>query len=126
MTCYALYRATAAIRAGDGHTTNRMFRARLLAQGFTLLAMCAGSIYWKQDRDKRKEFEALIEEKKAKEKKVAWIRELEARDREEKELLAKKAAMRAGKGVANSIIDDKEKRRSILEIIGELRFGGSS
>ncbi|RFU32567.1 hypothetical protein B7463_g3785, partial [Scytalidium lignicola] len=73
-----------------------MFRARIYAQGFTLLAMVAGSMYWKKDREKRKEFEAVIEGKKAQTKNEAWIRELEARDKEEKDFkAARDAKMRA-------------------------------
>ena len=84
-TCYALYQAARSIHHGDSVTANRMFRHRLYAQSFTLVAMVAGSIYYKKDRTKRKEFEGVIAEKKAKEKNEAWIRELEARDREDKE-----------------------------------------
>jgi len=62
-----------------------MFRRRIYAQGFTILAMLAGSAYWETDRKRRKEFEGLTEEKKKKEKHDAWIRELEARDEENKE-----------------------------------------
>jgi hypothetical protein len=62
-----------------------MFRARIYAQGFTLVAMVAGSIYWDSDRKRRKEFEGVVEERKMREKNEAWIRELEARDEEERE-----------------------------------------
>ncbi|KAH8594692.1 putative altered inheritance of mitochondria protein 31, mitochondrial, partial [Bisporella sp. PMI_857] len=86
LTCAALYGATKSIRAGDHNRTQRMFRARILAQGFTIVAMLAGSMYWQSDREKRKVFEGLLEEKKAKEKQEAWIRELEARDEEERQL----------------------------------------
>jgi len=86
LTCFALYGATKSIRAGDHQRANRMFRARIYAQGFTLLALVAGSMYWQGDRNKRKEFDAAVAERKGKEKNEAWIRELEARDREEKEL----------------------------------------
>lgn len=48
--------------------------------------MVAGSMYWNSDRTKRKEFEGVLAEQKAKEKNEAWIRELEARDEEEKEI----------------------------------------
>ncbi|KAH8816408.1 hypoxia induced protein conserved region-domain-containing protein [Xylogone sp. PMI_703] len=96
LTCWALIGATRSIRAGDHNRTNRMFRARIYAQGFTLLAMVAGSMYWQKDREKRKEFEAVIEQNKAKMKNEAWIRELEARDKEEKEFkAAREARMRA-------------------------------
>lgn len=83
MTCYALYGATKSIRRGDKYQTNRFFRARVYAQGFTLLCIVVGSIYWKEDRDKRKHYQGLLGEKRAREKKEAWIRELEARDRED-------------------------------------------
>lgn len=59
------------------------FRARVYAQAFTLLVLCVGSMYWKGDREKRKHYEGLLGEKKAQEKRDAWIRELEARDRED-------------------------------------------
>ncbi|KAG4027080.1 hypothetical protein MFRU_033g00510 [Monilinia fructicola] len=86
LTSLALVGATRSMRAGDHNRTQRMFRARIYAQGFTLLAMVAGSMYWDSDRKKRKEFEGVLAEQKAKEKNEAWIRELEARDEEEKEM----------------------------------------
>ncbi|CAD6447757.1 cc278e95-1b57-41d8-a488-07dd1ae4b1e7 [Sclerotinia trifoliorum] len=86
LTTLALVGATRSIRAGDHNRTQRMFRARIYAQGFTLLAMVAGSMYWDSDRKKRKEFEGVLAEQKAKEKNEAWIRELEARDEEDKEM----------------------------------------
>lgn len=46
--------------------------------------MLAGSMYWQEDRSKRKEFEGVMEEKKRMEKRDAWLRELEARDEEDK------------------------------------------
>ncbi|QSZ30953.1 hypothetical protein DSL72_000512 [Monilinia vaccinii-corymbosi] len=86
LTTLALIGATRSMRAGDHNRTQRMFRARIYAQGFTVLAMVAGSMYWESDRKKRKEFEGLLADQKAKEKKEAWVRELEARDEEEKEI----------------------------------------
>lgn len=62
-----------------------MFRARIYAQGFTLVALVAGSIFYKDDRLKRKRFEAAVEDKKAAEKREKWLRELEARDNEDRE-----------------------------------------
>ena len=67
-----------------------MFRARIYAQGFTIVAMVAGSMYWKSDRQKRKEFDDVVAERKAKEKNQLWIKELEARDEEEKEIRAER------------------------------------
>ncbi|KAI9645305.1 Respiratory supercomplex factor 1, mitochondrial [Ciborinia camelliae] len=86
LTSLALVGASRSMRAGDHNRTQRMFRARIYAQGFTLVAMVAGSMYWDSDRKKRKEFEGVLAEQKAKEKNEAWIRELEARDEEEKEM----------------------------------------
>jgi len=74
------------MRTGDKARTNRMFRRRIYAQGFTILAMIGGSAYWESDRAKRGQFDELTEEKRRKEKKDAWIRELEVRDAEEDEL----------------------------------------
>ncbi|KFX96863.1 hypothetical protein V490_03094 [Pseudogymnoascus sp. VKM F-3557] len=90
LTCWALYHASKSIRSGDQQRTNRMFRARIYAQGFTIVAMVAGSMYWKSDRQKRKEFDEVVAERKAKEKHDLWIKELEARDEEEKEIQAEK------------------------------------
>lgn len=56
-------------------------------------------MYWKTDREKRKEFEGVVSERKAQEKRDAWIRELEARDQEEKDL----KAARAKKGLKRGI-----------------------
>jgi hypothetical protein len=84
-TCYALYQASKSIRQGDHHQTNRMFRARIYAQGFTLVALVAGSIFYKDERMQRKKFEKILEDKKAAEKRDKWIKELEARDKEDQE-----------------------------------------
>lgn len=66
-----------------------MFRARVAAQGFTVFAMLAGSMYYQKDREKSKELRQLQEQKDAEEKRQKWIRELEARDEEEKAMRAR-------------------------------------
>jgi len=48
--------------------------------------MVGGSFYYQGERDQRKSWEVGKQEIKAKEKNAAWIRELEARDLEEKEV----------------------------------------
>lgn len=63
---------------------NRMFRARIYAQFFTLLAVVAGGMYYKTERKQRREFEKKVEERKMQEKRDAWLRELEAREKEDK------------------------------------------
>jgi hypothetical protein len=126
LTCAALVGATRSIRAGDHNRTNRMFRARIYAQGFTLVAMVVGSMYWKSDRQKRKEFDQVVAERKAREKNEAWIRELEARDQEDREIKAAREARRnaGGGGVtASSMVDEKETRRGTLEMVAEKVYG---
>lgn len=41
-------------------------------------------MYWKEDREKRKHYQGLLAEKRAQEKREAWIKELEARDEEDR------------------------------------------
>lgn len=60
-----------------------MFRMRLYGQTFTVVAMVGGSYYYNSDRILRKEYNDLMQARKAQEKRDAWIKELEARDREE-------------------------------------------
>ncbi|KAG5979618.1 hypothetical protein E4U55_004946 [Claviceps digitariae] len=84
LTVFAFINAYRAIRRGDSRQANKMFRARVAAQGFTVVAMVAGSMYYSQDREKTKELRKLQEERDAEEKRQRWIRELEARDEEEK------------------------------------------
>ena len=83
LTCYALFGATRSIRRGDKEATNRYFRARVYAQAFTLICVCAGALYWKEDREKRKTYRGLLDEKRSREKREAWIRELEIREVED-------------------------------------------
>ena len=56
--------------------------------------MLGGSYYYNADRLKRKEFTDLVKQRKAQEKRDAWIRELEARDQEDKEWRAKLGKVR--------------------------------
>ena len=85
VTCWALWGATKSIRSGDSYTAQKMFRMRLYGQFFTIVAMVAGSFYYNSDRILRKEYDGILKERKATEKRNAWIRELEARDKEEKD-----------------------------------------
>lgn len=101
MTVLAFVNAYRALRKGDSRQANKMFRARIAAQGFTVVAMVAGSMYYSKDREKTKELRKLKEERDAEEKRQKWIRELEARDEEEKAIRAmikKKQSGSAGQG----------------------------
>lgn len=116
-----------------------MFRARIYAQGFTLLCIVAGSYYYAEEREKRKVFEGVKAEQRAREKNEKWIRELEARDREdraEKEAKRKRPEGRLAKveketkdntsgvsvGVAKSVLERSEEKwkKGVLEAVREL------
>lgn len=114
----ALYGATKAMRSGNHEKTNMMFRRRIYAQGFTLLAMVAGSIYWQQDREKRKEFDEVVKEKKRTEKRDRWIAELEARDREEKMFKE-----RLERGRRKERERQQEERTMVDETVGRVEEG---
>lgn len=116
-TCYALYMASKSIRAGDHHQTNRMFRARIYAQGFTLLALVAGSIFYKDERVRRKKFETALEDKKSAEKRDKWIRELEARDQEDREW--RERIENAGRDVKQGGAEVKEEAREAVGTVAE-------
>jgi hypothetical protein len=88
LTVAAFTNAYRAMKRGDHHGVQRMFRARIAAQGFTVVAMVAGGMYYAEDRNKQKELWKLKEQQDAEEKREKWIKELEARDEEEKALKA--------------------------------------
>lgn len=90
------------MRKGDHHQVQRMFRARVLAQGFTVAVMVAGGLYFGAERHKERELWKLQQEEKAEEKRQKWIRELEARDEEEKDLKAHLEQRRIKKKAANA------------------------
>lgn len=83
------------MKAGDSAEMNRMFRARIYAQAFTLVALVAGGMYFKTERQQRKEFEKAVEVRRAQEKRDAWLRELEVRDKEDREWRERHAAIEA-------------------------------
>ncbi|KAL5630964.1 hypothetical protein BROUX41_000836 [Berkeleyomyces rouxiae] len=93
-TVFAFTGAYRALRRGDSQSANRMFRYRVGAQGFTVLAMIAGSIYYSRDRERTAELRRLEEQQNAEEKRARWLRELEARDAEDKEMRAALEARR--------------------------------
>ncbi|KAI1819128.1 mitochondrial hypoxia responsive domain-containing protein [Xylaria intraflava] len=88
LTCLALYNAWRAMRRGDHVGAQRMFRARVGAQAFTVLAMVAGGAYYGADREKRRELIKLEAQKRAEERNQKWLHELEVRDEEDKKLQA--------------------------------------
>lgn len=100
-TTWALFNATKSIRKGNKLETNKFFRWRVYAQGFTLLCICAGSIYYKKEREERKYYKGLLGENKAEEKREAWIKELEARDKEDQEERERRSRRREARRIAD-------------------------
>lgn len=94
-----------------------MFRARVAAQGFTVIAMVAGSMYYGKDREKTKELRKIKEETDAEEKRQRWIRELEARDEEEK---AMKARLQKRRPDVKAKVEDEEKTEGSGGILGKM------
>ncbi|KAK2766680.1 Respiratory supercomplex factor 1, mitochondrial [Arachnomyces sp. PD_36] len=135
-TSYALWRAYRSMKAGDSVQLNKMFRARIYAQGFTLLAVVAGGVYYKTERKQRKEFERVLDEKKNQAKRDAWLRELEVRDQEDREWRERHAAIGEGKvvpaapkeprdtPVARSPIENEEGRGGVVDAVKSLVWGG--
>lgn len=111
LTVAAFVNAYRAMRRGNHEQVQRMFRARVAAQAFTVVAMVAGGMYYSADRHKQKELWKLQQEQEAEEKRQKWIKELEVRDEEDKALkerldkrrhrAAERAAARGGpEGIA--------------------------
>ncbi|KAI0015697.1 hypoxia induced protein conserved region-domain-containing protein [Xylariomycetidae sp. FL0641] len=86
LTCAALYNAWRAMRRGDHAQVQRMFRARIGAQAFTVVAIVAGGAYYGADREKRAELIKLEAQQRAEERHRRWLRELEVRDEEDRRL----------------------------------------
>lgn len=83
------------MRARDSVEMNRMFRARIYAQAFTLFALVGGGLYYQTERRQRREFDQAVEVRKSQEKRDAWLRELEIRDKEDREWRERHAAIEA-------------------------------
>ncbi|KAM0287034.1 hypothetical protein ACHAQH_000719 [Verticillium albo-atrum] len=128
LTVFAFTQAWRAMRRGDQVSANKMFRARVAAQGFTVLAMIAGSMYYNKDREATKELRKLKEERDGEEKRQKWIRELEIRDEEDKAMRARVMNRRArAEGAkaaeASATPADGEGKSGVL---GALGLSGSS
>jgi membrane protein involved in colicin uptake len=103
-----------------------MFRRRIYAQGFTILAMVVGSAYWESDRQKRNQYNELVSDREKKDKHEAWLRELEARQEEEEELRRLRQKMLQG-GAAEKRNASEDERRALeahARAAGEQPRGG--
>ena len=107
------------MRKGDHEQVQRMFRARIGAQAFTVIAIVAGGAYYGADREKRAELIKLEAQQRAEDRNKRWLHELEVRDREDKDLQEtmrrrrerveqRRAAEAAGKGKKQEQGKEKE------------------
>ncbi|KAI0473579.1 mitochondrial hypoxia responsive domain-containing protein [Xylariaceae sp. FL0804] len=94
VTCSALYYAWKGLKSGDSMQAQKFFRLRVAAQGFTVFAMVAGSIYYGDDRMRRRELVKLEATQKARERHQRWLHELDVRDEEDRLARAEAARKR--------------------------------
>lgn len=105
LTVAAFTNAYRAMRKGDHAGVQRMFRARVAAQAFTVVAMVAGGLYFSSERHRERELWKVQQQTEAEEKRQRWIHELEARDEEDKALrerLERRRKRAAERGVAGA------------------------
>ena len=103
-----------------------MFRRRIYAQGFTIMAMFAGSIYWEGDRQKRGQYNELLEDKKKKDKHELWLKELEAREEEEQHMRQMRDRMITARVAEKTKMSEGEKRgveKKTKESLGQDKGG---
>lgn len=86
------------------------------------MCLCAGAFYWKEDREKRKLYRGLLDEKRAREKREAWIRELEIRDAEDEREREKRRKRR--QGLNEMTEEDIEAQERALMAMEGARQGG--
>jgi hypothetical protein len=124
LTVAALYNATRSVRRGDHQGAQKFFRARVAAQGFTVLAMVFGGYYYQNDRHKERELWKLQRERDSEEQRQRWIRELEIRDEEEKALQARieKRRERAAKR-STGYEDQGGAKQTTSEAVEHMRAG---
>lgn len=111
------------MRAGDSAEMNRMFRARIYAQAFTLVALVAGGMYYKTERKQRREFDQAVEERKSQEKRDSWLRELEIRDEEDREWRERHAAIEAAAKDGGKKVEKLDAARAAIEPADEKSVG---
>lgn len=115
LTVWAIVGATRSMRKGDHKMTNLYFRRRLYAQGFTIAVLVAGNLYWQKDRVKRKDYEKQVAEKERIEKRERWLRELEARDEEDKEWKDRMA--KRARGVTQQVAEKTQELKD--QVVGK-------
>ncbi|KAK3367456.1 hypoxia induced protein conserved region-domain-containing protein [Podospora didyma] len=108
LTVAAFASAYRAMRRGDHNQVQKMFRARVAAQAFTVVCIVGGGLYYAEDRNKTKEIWKAQALKEEEEKRDKWIKELEARDAEDKALkerLDRRRQKAADRGSASAVTE---------------------
>lgn len=81
LTCGALFGSAVGLRKGNKDMAQRMFRYRIGFQFATLGFVIAGALYYGNDRASRKQEDQAVQQQKAMDRRAAWLRELDSRDR---------------------------------------------
>ncbi|CCG82361.1 Altered inheritance of mitochondria protein 31, mitochondrial [Taphrina deformans PYCC 5710] len=96
-TCVTLFGASVALRRGNQGSANKFFRWRIYAQGFTVAAMVAGSVYYGDTRVEAKREKEERERVRAVEARDRWLADLDAYEEERKAEEGRRAARRAAR-----------------------------
>ncbi|BFZ53339.1 hypothetical protein PYCC9005_000362 [Savitreella phatthalungensis] len=91
-TCAALFGASVAIRKGNQNSANKYFRWRIYAQGFTVVAMVAGSVFYGEARAEEKQKKQEAERLKSQQARERWLADLDAYEEERKAQIARREA----------------------------------
>lgn len=94
-TTAAVVMAAKGVRTGDAPKAQFWFRWRVGLQGATLLALVFGSFYFDQAFTENKKTQDDLDEEKARQRQRLWVEELERRDTEMQERLARAERARA-------------------------------
>jgi len=80
-------------------------------------------VYWREDREKRKTYRGLVDEKRAREKKEAWIRELEIREAEDERERVRRRERRRRAGLTGAELEDENARMMAVEGARDIAAG---
>lgn len=110
-TTVAVIMAAKGVRTGNAPKAQFWFRWRVGLQGFTLIALVFGSIYYDKAFQETQKTEEELAIQKAKIREKLWIEELERRDQEMKDRQKRaelaRQMMQKSRENSNSSSDDK-------------------
>jgi hypothetical protein len=108
LTTACLVGAGRAMRANNQERVQTFFRLRVAAQGLTVMAIVAGGYYLQDERQKEREIWKLAQKIKEEEQRQKWIKELEARDAEDKAMMAQRKKKAEAAAKKESIVQQAE------------------